>query len=153
MASANLSRHWHRPTRHAEQSREIPMRKLKDSAAGSFDSATLRSGGRRSSLHLTVGIEAAMWYTNHMLRFTKMNGAGNDFVMIDNRSGDVHLSAQQIAKICDRHRGVGGWGVVWRARGPQRGLSEVLLQQSQRGGAKLRQGGAWFCAVVRRSGA
>jgi len=48
----------------------------------------------------------------HMLRFTKMNGAGNDFVMIDNRAANVHLSAQQIAKICDRHRGVGADGVL-----------------------------------------
>jgi len=47
-----------------------------------------------------------------MLRFTKMNGAGNDFVMIDNRAGDVRLSAQQIAKICDRHRGVGADGIL-----------------------------------------
>src|SRR5438270_7986958 len=47
-----------------------------------------------------------------MLRFTKMNGAGNDFVMIDNRRGDVQLSAQEIARICDRHRGVGADGIL-----------------------------------------
>ena len=47
-----------------------------------------------------------------MLRFTKMNGAGNDFVMIDNRAGDVRLSAEQIAKICDRHRGIGADGIL-----------------------------------------
>jgi diaminopimelate epimerase len=47
-----------------------------------------------------------------MLRFTKMNGAGNDFVMIDNRAGDLRLAADQIAKICDRHRGVGADGVL-----------------------------------------
>jgi len=47
-----------------------------------------------------------------MLRFTKMNGAGNDFVMIDNRAGDVQLSAAQITKICDRHRGVGADGIL-----------------------------------------
>src|SRR5437764_1583754 len=47
-----------------------------------------------------------------MLRFTKMNGAGNDFVMIDNRAGEVRLNAAQIAKICDRHRGVGADGVL-----------------------------------------
>ena len=41
-----------------------------------------------------------------------MNGAGNDFVMIDNRAGSVQLSAEQIAKICDRHRGVGADGVL-----------------------------------------
>jgi len=53
-----------------------------------------------------------MWYNVRMLRFTKMNGAGNDFVMIDNRAGDVQLGAEQISKICDRHRGVGADGVL-----------------------------------------
>ena len=48
-----------------------------------------------------------------MLRFTKMNGAGNDFVMIDNRAGDLRLVAEQISRICDRHRGVGADGVEW----------------------------------------
>jgi diaminopimelate epimerase len=47
-----------------------------------------------------------------MLRFTKMNGAGNDFVMIDNRGGDVRLNAEQIVHICDRHRGVGADGIL-----------------------------------------
>ncbi|MGI9114906.1 MAG: diaminopimelate epimerase [Chthoniobacterales bacterium] len=47
-----------------------------------------------------------------MLRFTKMNGAGNDFVMVDNRAGDLRLSAEQIARVCDRHRGVGADGVL-----------------------------------------
>src|SRR5437868_13739291 len=47
-----------------------------------------------------------------MLRFTKMNGAGNDFVLIDNRAGEVNLTAQQIARICDRHRGVGADGIL-----------------------------------------
>src|SRR5213592_4306001 len=42
-----------------------------------------------------------------MLRFTKMNGAGNDFVLIDNRGGGVHLNRSQIALVCDRHRGNG----------------------------------------------
>ncbi len=47
-----------------------------------------------------------------MLRFIKMNGAGNDFVMIDNRVGDLQLASDQIVKICDRHRGVGADGVL-----------------------------------------
>ena len=47
-----------------------------------------------------------------MLRFTKMNGAGNDFVMVDNRAGDIRLSPVQIAMICDRHRGVGADGIL-----------------------------------------
>jgi diaminopimelate epimerase len=47
-----------------------------------------------------------------MLRFAKMNGAGNDFVLLDNRSGDLVLTREQIAHLCDRHRGVGADGVL-----------------------------------------
>ncbi len=47
-----------------------------------------------------------------MLRFTKMNGAGNDFVLIDNRAGEVDLNRNQIAHLCDRHRGIGADGVL-----------------------------------------
>src|ERR1700693_6592289 len=47
-----------------------------------------------------------------MLRFTKMNGAGNDFVLIDNRLGAHKFSPGQLAHLCDRHRGVGADGVL-----------------------------------------
>src|SRR6202790_581628 len=47
-----------------------------------------------------------------MLRFTKMNGAGNDFVLIDNRSDHYKFSPQKIALLCDRHRGVGADGLL-----------------------------------------
>ena len=46
------------------------------------------------------------------LSFTKMNGAGNDFVMLDNRSLQHSLDKAAIARICDRHRGVGGDGLI-----------------------------------------
>lgn len=46
------------------------------------------------------------------LSFTKMNGAGNDFVMIDNRDLSLDLSREQIAMVCDRHRGVGADGLL-----------------------------------------
>lgn len=47
-----------------------------------------------------------------MLNFTKMNGAGNDFVLLDNRAGSLSLDAKTIERICDRHRGVGADGVL-----------------------------------------
>ena len=46
------------------------------------------------------------------LEFTKMNGAGNDFVVVDNRDRKTELTPKQIAKLCDRHRGVGADGVM-----------------------------------------
>ena len=41
------------------------------------------------------------------LKFTKMQGAGNDFVVIDGYSQSVALSANQIKKIANRYFGVG----------------------------------------------
>src|SRR5690349_2446919 len=47
-----------------------------------------------------------------LLDFTKMNGAGNDFVLIDNRERTIKLGPEQIVRLCDRHRGVGADGVM-----------------------------------------
>src|SRR5437763_13818540 len=59
---------------------------------------------------MTTGV--AVTTITIMLRFTKMNGAGNDFVLIDNRLGDVHLDRSQIARLCDRHLGIGADGIL-----------------------------------------
>jgi len=46
------------------------------------------------------------------LQFHKMNGSGNDFVVIDNRNLDLSLTREQIALLCDRQRGVGADGLL-----------------------------------------
>jgi diaminopimelate epimerase len=46
------------------------------------------------------------------LEFTKMNGAGNDFILVDNRSRKFCLTPEQIVRLCDRHRGVGADGIM-----------------------------------------
>ncbi|MDZ4405605.1 diaminopimelate epimerase [Prosthecobacter sp.] len=46
------------------------------------------------------------------LSFTKMNGAGNDFVMLDNRDLSLALTKDQIKRLCDRHRGIGADGLL-----------------------------------------
>ena len=47
-----------------------------------------------------------------LVPFTKMNGAGNDFVLIDNRQGKVHLRPEDVVRICHRQRGVGADGLL-----------------------------------------
>lgn len=47
-----------------------------------------------------------------MLKFWKMNGAGNDFVVVDNRDGAYPLDRAQIARLCNRQRGVGADGYL-----------------------------------------
>ena len=46
------------------------------------------------------------------LLFTKMNGAGNDFVLIDNRTRTIQFSKAQIIQLCHRQRGIGADGVM-----------------------------------------
>jgi diaminopimelate epimerase len=46
------------------------------------------------------------------LRFTKMNGAGNDFVVLDNRNRHFSLDGTAITRLCDRHRGIGADGLL-----------------------------------------
>lgn len=47
-----------------------------------------------------------------MLQFWKMNGAGNDFVVLDNRDRSLSLGRDQIARLCQRQRGVGADGLL-----------------------------------------
>ena len=42
-----------------------------------------------------------------LLRFAKMHGLGNDFMVVDLISQRVHLSTEQIRCLGDRHTGVG----------------------------------------------
>ena len=46
------------------------------------------------------------------LPFVKMTGAGNDFVVIDNRALNRTLSREQIARLCNRHFGIGADGLL-----------------------------------------
>ena len=42
-----------------------------------------------------------------ILKFTKMHGAGNDFVMLDGIRQNIELSPEQLRLLADRHFGVG----------------------------------------------
>lgn len=47
-----------------------------------------------------------------MVDFWKMNGAGNDFVVLDNRDNSLDLNREQIARLCNRQRGIGADGLL-----------------------------------------
>ncbi len=46
------------------------------------------------------------------LQFSKYHGAGNDFILIDNRKQDINLNTSQIAFLCHRHFGIGSDGLM-----------------------------------------
>ena len=47
------------------------------------------------------------------IQFYKYHGAGNDFVILDNRKKEYDfLTEQQVKKICNRHFGIGADGLM-----------------------------------------
>ena len=53
------------------------------------------------------------------LHFKKYQATGNDFVLIDNRSGKYAFSKDQIEKVCDRKFGVGADGLMLIEKHPE----------------------------------
>ena len=47
-----------------------------------------------------------------MVAFTKGHGTGNDFVIIADPDGELDLTSEQVAALCDRHFGIGGDGIL-----------------------------------------
>ncbi len=53
-----------------------------------------------------------------MLQFTKMSGAGNDFLVFDNRGGEIEGDVGELVRrLCTRALSVGGDGVILAGRG------------------------------------
>ncbi len=59
------------------------------------------------------------------MRFAKLHGLGNDFLLLDLRDGGEPLPAKRAIELCDRHRGVGADGVLTLLPG-----NRMLVQNS-----------------------
>ena len=46
------------------------------------------------------------------ITFYKYQGTGNDFIIIDNRNGAIHLTTAQVKHFCDRRFGIGADGLM-----------------------------------------
>ncbi len=82
------------------------------------------------------------------MRFAKGHGTGNDFVILPDADGQLDLSPELVARICDRHTGLGADGVLRAVRTAVAGLSGSAPGLSARpGGASARDGlsgATWF---------
>ncbi len=47
------------------------------------------------------------------ISFAKYEGIGNDFIIVNNMDGAISLSREQIARLCDRHFGIGSDGLMF----------------------------------------
>ena len=59
------------------------------------------------------------------MKFTKMQGCGNDYIFFDNRDKRITSPESLCVSICDRHYGVGAYGIV-------------LIENSSHADAKMR---------------
>ncbi|MES2786824.1 MAG: diaminopimelate epimerase [Pseudomonadota bacterium] len=68
------------------------------------------------------------------IRFTKMQGAGNDFVVLDETRGLLGLSAAQYRFLADRHFGVGADQVLSVRPSPEAGIDFEYVIHNADGG-------------------
>ena len=46
------------------------------------------------------------------MRFSKMHGAGNDFIIVDQTHSVRKFTPERIQRLCDRHKGIGADGLI-----------------------------------------
>jgi diaminopimelate epimerase len=89
------------------------------------------------------------------LRFSKMHGAGNDFVIVDCRTAPLGLDTQQIARLGDRHCGVGFDQLltIERARDPTCAFAYAIYNSDGSPSGQCGNGVRCIAAWLRRDGA
>ncbi|KAB1661233.1 diaminopimelate epimerase [Pseudoclavibacter sp. CFCC 13796] len=66
------------------------------------------------------------------IAFTKGQGTGNDFVLVEDADGTLELTQEQIAQICHRHFGVGADGLIRVVRSEHLPEGRPLLAEEPR---------------------
>ena len=80
--------------------------------------------------------------------FYKYQGAGNDFLIADNRSGDLQLSTEQIEALCDRRYGVGADGLMLLEKSAEYDFRMVYYNSDGSGGMMCGNGGRCMVAFA-----
>ncbi|KAK9866398.1 hypothetical protein WJX84_008088 [Apatococcus fuscideae] len=89
------------------------------SAAGCYQrsgskSLVLCQATQTVSTPATLKQQQSLNKTSSHLSFSKYQGLGNDFILVDNRQQqELLVTATQAAELCDRHFGIGADGVIF----------------------------------------
>jgi diaminopimelate epimerase len=84
------------------------------------------------------------------LYFHKYEGAGNDFIILDNREGHVQLGESQVKKCCDRRFGIGSDGLLLLENVRDYDFEMVYFNADGRKADMCGNGGRCIAAFARR---
>lgn len=82
------------------------------------------------------------------MKLYKYQGAGNDFLIADNRDGAIALTAQQVAKLCDRRYGIGADGLMLLESSEDYDFRMVYYNSDGSGGMMCGNGGRCIVAFA-----
>ena len=88
------------------------------------------------------------------LPFWKYQGAGNDFILVDQRTQHLlwDTDQEQIAKLCDRHFGIGADGLMWIEQSSEADFQMRYFNADGRPGSLCGNGGRCAVAFARHLG-
>ena len=82
------------------------------------------------------------------MKLYKYQGAGNDFLIADNRDGKLQLSQEQVAALCDRRYGIGADGLMLLENSGNHDFRMVYYNSDGSGGMMCGNGGRCIVAFA-----
>ena len=86
------------------------------------------------------------------LTFSKYQGAGNDFIMVDNRDKNYFLNQAQIEQLCGRRFGIGADGLILLENGQGVDFQMIYYNADGHVGSMCGNGGRCVVAFARQLG-
>lgn len=86
------------------------------------------------------------------MKLYKYQGAGNDFLIADNRDGKLQLSQEQVAALCDRRYGIGADGLMLLENSGNHDFRMVYYNSDGSGGMMCGNGGRCIVAFAADKG-
>jgi diaminopimelate epimerase len=86
------------------------------------------------------------------ISFSKYQGTGNDFILIDNRDGLVSLNEKQIERLCNRRFGIGADGLMKLQRADGFDFEMIYYNADGREGSMCGNGGRCITRFAYDSG-
>ena len=86
------------------------------------------------------------------MKLYKYQGAGNDFLIADNRDGKLQLSQEQVGALCDRRYGIGADGLMLLENSGNHDFRMVYYNSDGSGGMMCGNGGRCIVAFAADKG-